>query len=225
MSAIKNIFKNIVGERLLTSYDFLDIAKGKAIQFWYGLKTRTTYVMNEFALYSDDIETTHQNYTCPSSDAKLIDIDFDVTFDKPQIIEGTIIANTVHGIISGGGNCTGTCTSYIIAKIRKWDGTTETNLATKQSASITVTESGSFGNHTHKISALELEISRTKFRKGDVIRLTVEQWASTTGALGGASYWRVGFGHDPKTRNSPTGIISAGEPTTITMTVPFKIDI
>lgn len=223
MSAIKNMFRTIIGERSITSFDFLDFAHGKAIQIWYGLKTRAVYTMIEHPLYSDDIETMVV-MGVPGGNQKIIDVDFDIVFDKPQIIDGTILVNTTHGCQNSIYGSSSTCETYLIAKIRKWDGTTETDLASKQSATVTVVAGAATSPHDDKISALEFDIARTKFKKGDTLRLTIEQWALTTGASAGTQY-EIGFGHDPKNRDSPSRIIDLGKDTSLTVAVPFRIDI
>ena len=97
MTVIKNYFKNIIGERIITSYDYLDIAKGKSIQKWYAVKSRTDCILAELTMYSESIETTHQ-YDSYTANQKYIDVDFDVIFEKPNIIDGLILINLTNGL-------------------------------------------------------------------------------------------------------------------------------
>ena len=224
MAIIPNQFRNIIGERQITSYDFLDLSKGNAIQLWYGLQGRAKYLLHETIVYSDLIETT-ANVTAIVANAKRLDIDFDMLFARPQILGGQIILNMVQGCrCESFGHEASTCTTYAIAKMRKYSGVTETELCNVQSKSLVVTATG-IGSHGDIIHCMECTLPKTKFKAGDIFRMTIEIWSATVGVGGGIITWKVGFGHDPENRDSPSGIIDAGENTQLITFVPIKIDI
>ena len=212
---IKNNFKNMIGERSITSFDFLDFAKGKAIQSWFGLNGRTEYALHEVVLYSDDIETYGTMVNTSNLWGEKLNVDLDVTFDKPQIIDGEVAINIVLGM-NHTGNASAAQT-YLIAKLRHWDGTTETELGSAQSETI-----GANTTQNDRMNCLLIDVARTKFKKGDTFRLTVEVWGMCSGAS--TFTWFLGFGHDPKNRQSPL-LMSATQQTALQLAVPFRIDL
>lgn len=211
----KDMFKNIRRERFLASYNYIDLARGKAIQAFYGAKGITAYHLSEVELYSNDIQTYHTagNYVL----TKILDLDFDVVFDVPRTIDGLANVNATMGITKIAVWVPATASTYIIAKIRKYSGVTETDLVTATSSTHAV--SGESGT-TSLVLNIDANIPSTHFKIGDTLRLTIEQWAVTTGT----GNYSIGFGHDPKGRDGSV-IIGAGNPTTLDFFVPFKIEV
>jgi hypothetical protein len=215
---IEKKFPTVIGERLITSYDYLDLARGKAIQEWYGFKGRSSQILIERAQESDTLETiaTAINAT-PLT--KRIDEDFDITFDKPQIIEGVALVKVIHGIKCSACVATASATAYIVAKIRRWNGVSEYDLASATSRTLGASCPGGPCRIDY-INGLEMTLPRTKFAVGDVFRLTIEVWTMTFGSTG--TTWTFAFGHDPPNRTSPSGVLLEG--TMLLTSAPLRID-
>lgn len=217
MPPIKDIFKHIKAERYLSNYDFIDLVRGKAINTFLAAKAVATYALGEIELYSNTT-TTYLSGGGIMAWTKILDIDFDVTFDTPRTIDGISNVNITVGITKQGAWMPAAAQTYIIAKIRKYSGVTETDLVSSQSSTHSVTnESGT----TSQMLNIEADIPKTHFKIGDKLRLTIEQWAMRQFA--GGSYY-IGFGHDPKNRTGDT-VIGTGNPTTLDFHVPFKIEL
>lgn len=222
MTLIPQIFPS-TPEAAIASYSFTDIAEGTGVVVFLGSDTdddgTVTYSLSQNAVYSANV-TTEGNGT--SGVEKLIDVDFDVTFNLPKRIKGKIIANIP--IISGHestGNKEGT--AYAILKVRHWDGTTETEIASNTKSKVT---SGLASSDTQQdVLNVEVDAPQTHFKKGETLRLTVEIWAATQAGSG----LQVGLMHDPKNRKpldysggNDTGdfIISI-----LSFNVPFVLDL
>jgi hypothetical protein len=83
--------------------------------------------------------------------------------------------------------------AYVIAKIRKWDGATETEICNNQSNTSTAGASD-----VYKMTAIDLTVPITHFKKGEYLRLTIELWGMTTDANTHA----VSFASDPMNRTA-----------------------
>ena len=181
-------FPTPTGNTIVT-HDFIDIASGTAYITLFGGNTKTDYHLTSYQYYSDVIGT---NVTPGiTTDTKEQDIDFDVTTNNSMTLEGTAIINLVLSAYAAGS--TGDVSTYAILKLRKWDGTTETEIAnaTTQTLSNTTDDTSKY-----LTTAVNLTIPRTRFKKGDTIRITVEQYAT----IRGNSVCKVGIVNDPKGR-------------------------
>lgn len=98
---------------------------------------------------------------------KDIDVDFDITpYNNPRTLRGQAQVRVSLYLTSGGGNYE----TYVVARIRKWNGATETEIASVQS----VTESW---NSTRSQGwTLPIDIPQTTFKYGEQLRLTIEVW-------------------------------------------------
>lgn len=219
MPAIENKFTGILGERHITSYDYLDVAKGTAIQVWYGWKGDTNYELVENPTYSDDIETTNE-HTTTSANAKRLDLDFDVEIGKPLVIEGTCIITVANGLKETHTVTASNAATYIVAKIYRDRGGSESLLGTATGQTISVNNPAT---QDDRMNGLGIDVARTSFTKGDIFRLTIEVWAVSTGNVG--DKWTVGIGHDPQNRDSPSGVMDATQDTTLKIAVPIRIDL
>ena len=146
---------------------------------------------------------------------KILDIDFDTTvFQKARTIKGKayikIPISTIDHDLSG----SVVTALYAIAKIRKWNGTTETEIVSVQSPSLTTNTS----INIHDLVMLSVDVPETLFAINDQLRLTVEVWldVSTDTACEGV------LSHDPQDKANGFGML-AGE-TRLVFNCPFKIE-
>jgi len=99
--------------------------------------------------------------------AKQFDLDFDsALLNRPMTLEGEMIAQIPFYHSTGS-------QVYFIIKLRKWDGTTETEIASVQSP----TFDPSTGDDTgYQYASIPLAVPNTTIPKGSQIRVTVETW-------------------------------------------------
>lgn len=209
------VFRN-QGERVITSFDYTDIADGTGIIDYQGFSCETsggvTYKLNRQATYSSQIETT-QALTAINTYQKEMDLDFDLTtFNLPQTLRGKAIIQFAwgHDAYTGGN----TNNAYIIAKLRKWDGTTETEIAHIQTETLDITN----GVTKYRIANMPITIPQTLYKKGETLRLTIEGWALTNG--GGSN---LTIGHDPQNREGNVLTAANDMITKMDLYTPFDI--
>jgi len=193
--------------RELTSFDYVEVATGKAIACLYGGKTISGASLVPYAFWSDTVKTTAE---AGIGATKRVDVDFDVVVERATIIDGVMVVNVPLVIESIDSGAQGV---KAIVKFRKWDGTTETDLATNTSRTI----AAAVGSNVTDVVALDLTIPRTTFKVGDTMRLTIEIW--NTAETGTTT--DVGFGHDPKNRELYTGVET---PSQLLCLMPLKVN-
>lgn len=211
-------------EGAIASYSYTDIAEGTGKVIFYGLNdkinTTKSYFLTTNTLYSNDINT---QAAASGASALILDIDHDIKFNKPQNLKGKVRVN-----ITIGGRTTSAApnswNAYGILKLRKWDGTTETEIAQAQ----TETTSGGGGAINTKESkqmcvTIDASSSVTHFKKGETLRMTIEIYASQTGS------GNCGYAHDPQGRADVNavdgGIIEGTDSTILKMEIPFLLDL
>ncbi len=195
---------------VLVSFDSTDFADGTGIVNFNGASTKQdttiTYILTRDAIYSNDISTVSGGVG--TANAIRLDLDFDLTsFSIPKDVLGTaVITATLKGIKNS------TFMSYYyVAKIRKWDGSTETEIASAQSETNTSNSSTDYDTMTVRIPVTTL----AHFAQGDVLRVTMEVWAGTTSGSGTVTLF-----HDPINRTEATA-----ETTQLKINIPFRIDV
>jgi len=199
----------------IASYDYTDLITGKAYKTFYGINGIASYVLIPVAAdtHANDA-TTEVGITTISSAittyAKGVDVDFDMTVGIPQIIEGMAILNATVGSVG-----TNTKTIKLVGQILKngvhlVSGST-TNMA--QAAA----------NPSSVECALNMDIPKTSFKVGDVLRLTCEVWGSS-----GASAF-FGLAHDGRDRNDNKAAthktIDDAHSTQLKLFLPFNPDL
>lgn len=172
---------------VLASYDFVDISSGTGYINFYAGNTVDLELLSNFTFYSDAVSFVSAGFS--GAVALQLDTDFDVVLNRPLDLSGTGIVNVPIGGFSGGG----TWSSYVIVKLRKWDGVTETEICNNQSSTSTISGGGSTA---YFMKAVDLTIPLTHFKKGETLRLTVESWA------GSLATGTVFVGNDPMNRST-----------------------
>ncbi len=187
----------------IASFDFQDIANGTGMVEFLLSESETSagkdYHLNANPVYSNSIKIVDTS-----------DLDFDLTpFSNPRTIEGVGIINIPFGLtgVGGAGTMVVTCT------LRKWDGSSETDIVAVTSTTKTVIFDA--GAHTEGVWNLPITIPSTLFKKGETLRLTVD--STITGDTAN------GYGIDPKDRVFEG---NSDVPTTISsILIPFKLDL
>jgi len=224
MAILPTTFPTAAGAPVAT-YDYYDYADGTGHVIFYGAVSEANgtkkYFLTTNAQPSNQIVTSGavtSGGTGPLTYAKAVDVDFDLEFKQPQIIEGTgrII------FTQGGSAPDTTAIKYVKAFVyfRKYDGTTETTLVSGATASTKILQYTNIPcNDTRNIG---LVIPRTYFKKGDTLRTTIEIY-------GYGSVWTLhcGLGHDPDERAEPYApkiTVSGGYSTQMQVHIPFIRD-
>ncbi|KKK70095.1 hypothetical protein LCGC14_2927450 [marine sediment metagenome] len=178
---------------IIASYSYTDIAEGTGVVIFKAFITDIGALghLTASQVYSRNIETSE---TGTAGDWDTIgDRDFDLApFNRSQIIKGTAIVNiSQHAVTSG--------SSRFLIRVRKWDGSAETEIANVTTAS---EGAGDVVMHCE-----QLTIPRTHFKSGDVLRLTIISQASGSGSQ------TLYYGTDPQNRDG-ANIIPSTTPVT-----------
>lgn len=203
---------------VIATYDNYDFAEGTGIVnfrgFKYDVSGSTVYGLSNQDNYSYGVETTE---TITETDTKEIDIDFDLSeFESPKTIKGIAIVSVPMNLSQ---NVNEKVTyGHIIARIRKWDGTTETEIASGSSNIENVFIGASVFSY---VKTLKIDVPITSFKVGETLRLTIEGWAhSTAGGTG-----TITIGHDPQNRDGTWIIPSTDQVTTnLNFYCPFRLE-
>ena len=217
LNKITSLFPS--GKEINISYTWADIAAATGFSLMYGLAGNTstgikyalspsTYISS--LLTAQGLVKTDGTASTSNSFVKILDLDFDVTASQiNQTIrgEGLVVVNWSNTTGAGSGGFT-FYHSYAIIKIRKWDGASETEIASVQTATKEQTE--------HLTNAdvgftVPITIPKTTIKTGEQIRMTVELWGKGPGFS-----FTLKLKHDPAndSDNSRLGIA-----------IPFKIEV
>ena len=140
---------------------------------------------------------------------KEVDRDHDLEpFKLPTTIEGRAILRIGFSLENTTG--TGTANAYAIIKIKKNDVV----IASGQSSNLQVPTATT----TVRVNNLGIDLPKTRFQKGDFLRITVEIWAKDT--VG--DQYHVGFAYNVD--DEAFGDYGAGE-SRFPVIIPYKIDL
>jgi len=201
------------GKEMLVNYDWTDVSLMTGYIVFDGFNAEDSGG-NKYTL----IESGKSTLMTPSlnnnvldgslfTNGSTFDMDFDLTpFKLPVTLGGTALVRICL--------CFGTSTASAVsvtATLRKWDGSTETQLGTVTSVSEEIASGDERGH------ILKMTISNTHFKAGEILRLTV------TGS-GGAAF---NIAHNPRDTAVITGVgadFTAGN-SRLSVAVPFKIEV
>ena len=168
--------------------------------------------------------TVSRATTDSSAFVKLLDQDYDIEFQLQQVLKGEAIVSLTMGFRTGG---TQNPSTYFIAKIRKWDGSSETEIANAQSDTFNKGTQGTGTLHS-ATRAVQITVPQTTIKKGETLRLTIEFWCKE--ATGNIADFAIG--HDPKGRiddfddfPATNKIINDTETTILQFQAPFRLEI
>lgn len=222
---LKRKYRN-VAEQTITSYNYTDIASGTGFITYYLGDIDSDYVLSQNPFWSDNVSISANS--SQTTDVELFNRDYDIEFKKPQTIKGTGIFNaTVCMESHSTGGASDTHHSYLKVYVRKWDGSTETEIVNDTSETFIKTASGD-SEEMFKMVGIDLVIPETSFKVGESLRITVELhgWMQTGNGTGTARY---AYGQDPKDRDTTEGdsfdFSNTGEPSIAQVQIPFKLNL
>lgn len=215
-------------EAALASYSYTDIAAGTGVQTFYGANATSgaNFFLTTDTPYSERVLTV-EAATATANYQKEIDVDFDVDLNLPRDIKGDLIASVPFGI--GWKETTSNDVFiYCVVTLKKVSGGTETTIATATGKPFIVTGTAT----PQAMDALVLDVTKTHYKKGDTIRITVELWAKKEA---GADSVHIMLGHDPQNRaygfwDQTTGGAAKDydfgtNPTNLNFKIPFDLDL
>ncbi len=214
MAGIPQNFQAI--SNVLANYDFVDIVSGTGIiNFYAGTAysdAATYYLISNNTFYSNDIFLSAT--TSSGSYTKVLDLDFDVVLNRPLDVKGKTVVNVPLCAKHLGGN---TSYVYAVVKVRKWDGSTETDLVS--STGYISHTSGAAGNPAWYMDAIYVNIPLTHFKIGETLRLTIEVWGASSA---GSATQQIGC--DPMNRT--TGWDTSGAvPSKLVFQCPVRLNL
>lgn len=202
---------------VLANYNFVDIASGTGFINFYAGTTVDLKLLSNFTYYSDVIAEPVAN--APQHDAYatlLFDHDFDVLLNRPLDVAGLTVVNVPIMCRNTANGAQGR--AYATVKLRKWDGTTETEIATNDSRIVINTSNPNLP--AYYMLAIDLNVPITHFKKGEYLRLTIQLRGGGESA-GGTN---VSYAHDPKNRT--TGWDTTGAvPSQLIFACPVRLNL
>lgn len=210
--------------RYLANYDWIDLVSGTGYILFDGMEATNKILVEvqSISLRGSGAKGSGR-YDSSSSHAsstyyKLTDIDFDSSeLQLPRTIEGKMIVRC--GFVSYNTTASATYTIKTVARLRKWDGSNETEIATAYNES----GSGTTGDAEFSES-IDFDVPKTHFKKGETIRLTIELWCKDTAGTQAVQLY-LGFWPEDGaiTITGPTTNLSSGNSRLIAI-IPFKLD-
>lgn len=210
----------------IATYDYADIITSTAYKTFYlgttnkgTIGATTNYLMSGETFTSRAIVWTTALIDTSGYSTEL-DKDYDLKFNAPIILEGEALCDLTIGLNPQA--TAGTHSCYYIVKIRKWDGTTETEIVSEECDEIS---NASADSSPHSwIKPVSLTVPRTYFKIGDSLRVTIQLRCNP----GGASC-KFGFGQDPVDRNDSSAginkVIEDADTTVAKIKIPFRPDL
>lgn len=212
----------IPAENAIASYNWINVADGTGIIHFKGFTSNDgtlRYNLGTEDVYSHVIETAADR-TGDTAWYKNLDLDFDLSaFNSPRIIKGT--AMITWGSYGYEETSTGTQKIKWTFKIRKWDGSTESEIANATSEEITLPNAAT---DIHA-KCITITIPLTSFKIGEILRLTVEGYTYRDNAGGNT---RIALAHDPTNRDGTYINPSTDDPETTTKLdfyCPFEVNL
>lgn len=218
---------------LNVNFDWTDFASGAGYVLYYAGDVKLYNSVTgdiQYNILADRIFKSHYGacFTFGTSDVcdgvyrKVIDIDFDILMNMPQTLKGrALIDFTARVLAVGAGNGFGCA----IFRLRKWDGTTETEIAATYTYAGTLQGQGGVTGQYYKTDTTFIDVPTTHIKKGEYIRLTVEGWVNHEAGGTRTDMWIV---HDPKGRTTSAAVgltWDALYPTELEISLPFKINL
>jgi hypothetical protein len=205
---------------VVNSYDAVDVLSGTGITNMYAGEVCSSgaavdYILSNNRFYSNAVSTGNLTGTDAAFTQKF-DIDFDVLVNIPLTMKGLISVNIPAKIGTSGGSAGCSAQAYVVVKLRKWNGTTETEICQNTTKQFYAP----YGSTAlYDISAVYLDIPETVFAPGEYIRLTCIGYANKTQD----GTYTFAMGYDPMNRS--VGWDAAGSPSSLIFQMPQRIDL
>ncbi len=213
--------------KALISFDFGEVAAGTGVVEFDGFVTEdisgTDYRLSSQTLFSSQIEeVTAYSVAGFNTYRDVVNLDFNLTaFNNSVRLKGTAYIRFTFVVAdsSGGGN---TPTTKFQVFIRKWDGTTETEIANVETQEVTQAVTTT----TITTVIIPITIPATNFAKGDQIRITILGRLKSAGNPG-TSNGNLTFGTDPQNRDGteivPSTDSTGNRTTNLKAWIPFDL--
>ena len=149
-----------ISEPLLPSYD------------WFDFGTNTGYKRFYCAGTEEGVFLTTQTFVSGSYSGiaePTVDTDFDITFKTALDIKGKVIIS-FPAVLHNNEVGTETIAGALTLRIRKYSGTTETEVA---NTTFNYSQSLGTGAYSYEQRAFSIEVPQTHYAAGDVLRFTV----------------------------------------------------
>ena len=202
------------GRELNVQYDFYDIASATGYVVFDGMNANDSGG-NNYILIDSGVSTkmvglgsaTINSVRVTTSSTTSLDIDFDSSiFQIPRTIKGDAYVRVSIADSTGAG---APGSMSVTARIRKWDGSSETEIASAVSPAVNL------GAAEETSYTLRMTIaSPVTIKKGEQLRLTI----STDSEIGGA----YDLAHSPE--DEAISNFSAGN-TRLSVAIPFRIEV
>lgn len=215
------------GEQAIASYDYFALSESRGYKIFYGTSEKAsssylgttgteTYKLVENPIFSNSIETSGSLVSTSSTATKSQDLNFDITFNRPQIIDGLMPISFSFGVNPTVNSISGS-THF---NIYHYDGTTETLLVSGGTPINDVGDFGGSGTKEKVTKTIVLDVPQRLFKSGETLRVNVEGWVTGNSGTG-----RHIFAHDPKDRDGDFLKPSTDktDTTIFQVHVPFKI--
>ena len=220
MAEVMPINFPLPSESAVASYNYTDMAEGTGVTMFYLAATHGDNILTPNQIYSEVIEHSTGAHILTTDFVKNMDVDYDLSaFNSPRTVKGTAYINFTGHIWKSG---TAVVTAKFTIKVRKWDGTTETEIGSATTAEIS--SPGSAADYI--LTALAIPLTQTHFGIGDVLRVTIEGYDKEAAHFSDTTNVLI-VGQDPMNRDGTYIIPSTDNPVSITQTkiwIPFKIE-
>lgn len=203
----------------VASYDYVDYIQNQGVLYLYLSQAKDenatdTLILTPSQYDSSSIEKSITLSTTTDFE-KLGDDDYDLMVNSTFVISGTGIAEFTTAAKEWSSNGK-KCRLYLIVRLRKYSGTTETEIANGKSSTNLADNDFVYSRESIKLSVT----SPVKFSKGDILRITIESWIdcdSTTNA--GAKYFT-----DPTSRYTYESVSGfTGKKTDFKVQIPLRL--
>jgi len=213
----------------LTNYDYIDIADGTGIvNFYLGNSYQngaSAALLSRTIWYPTTKCYSRYKYLTVSGAGfeTVQEMDFDVQLNTPRIISGKALLNVTTGINISDITAGTTHFKFLNARLRKWNGTAETEIAQASGNMIARTAGEAAMYYNQEV--IQITVPQTTFKTGEVLRLTLEHKGMQSNDVGLMS---MAWAYDPYGRAaSGAGLVfdAITFPTTAIIKIPFKLDI
>jgi hypothetical protein len=219
----------------LVSYNWEDIRDGTGYAVFYGGSCAGTTLTSPNIFYSGMIHKNGTETTLTNADTyyECLDVNFDITFNRPMTVFGNILTTVPFGIKN-------TSVSDVVFVMKAtllvyhYDGVTETQIGATQTSEEPAKNMVANALLSH-ITTLKTSItSVVNFKRGETLRFTIKVYAKCEAA--GKSVI-AGVGCDPMNRTDAiiylldaggayeydeVQVIETNDPTQLKLQVPFR---
>lgn len=189
----------------LASFPSEEIASGLGIVTFLGISSQDNSAV-DYHLITKSIDSQPRGTGRSSQGTTTMDFDTS-PFNLPRTAKGT--ANLSLGFAATVGEKV-----RILARLKKYDGSTETNLSLEIQSQDFVPS----GTPNSQMVLIELPITEKIIKKGELLRLTIK--LVQVNAAG-----TVDMGHDPKNQSFNDINTSSKDTTVMTLLMPFRVDV